>query len=162
MSDAPRPSADRPAPMSHVHIHVRRLLSPPLPQARKALSRAYCISQRRISCASRPAQPTRRHRPPKPAHAKRKRKREPYSTAIAPPNTHAAMTPESSPSCVRAPSTARQPGAATPFAEAGNVVAKPTVGLGPPETVTVAAAETGVGRSRCRCRRWRSAARRRT
>ena len=37
------------------------------------------------------------------------------------------------------PSSARQPGRATPLAFGGKVVAKTSVGLGPPETVTVAA-----------------------
>ena len=35
--------------------------------------------------------------------------------------------------------------ALTPFAEGGKVVAKPTVGLGPPETVTVDALAAGEG-----------------
>ena len=43
-----------------------------------------------------------------------------------------------------APSSARQPGIATPFAFGGKVVAKTSVGFGAPETVTVGTDESVV------------------
>ncbi len=62
-----------------------------------------------------------------------------YKTVQAPPTRHSITTLSIANMWGNVPSSARQPGIATPFAAAGKVVANGTVGLGAPETVTVAA-----------------------
>lgn len=62
-----------------------------------------------------------------------------HSTVHAPPNRHIKTTLINASICGSEPFNACQPGAATPFAEAGNVVAKGCVGLGAPEIDTVGA-----------------------
>lgn len=54
------------------------------------------------------------------------------------------MTVKNASICGIEPSTAFHPGTATPFELGGKVVAKTSVGLGAPETVTVAAVESVV------------------
>lgn len=66
-----------------------------------------------------------------------------HSTVHAPPSKQTVMTPTNATICGREPSTAFHPGVATPFATAGNVVAKASVGFGEPDTVTVTADAIG-------------------
>lgn len=68
-----------------------------------------------------------------------------YRRVMAPPRRHAIITLRKAMICGIEPSTAFQPGVATPFEFGGNVVAKTAVGLGEPETVTVGTVSSVVG-----------------